>query len=141
MPKRTPPAAVPGPRPDVIVDFDCVRGLLFIVLKNIGERSAYRVATSFDRTLLGLGGQKRISELQLFKRVEFMPPGKEFRQFVDPVAICVKQNRLGKISVTITYTNREGQSFSERIVHDLRIYRDLGYTNIPASGGDDGQSS
>ena len=141
MPKRTTLATVPGPRPEVIVDFDSVRGLLFIVLKNIGERSAYRVTTSFDELLLGLEGQKRISEMQLFKRVEFMPPGKEFRQLVDPVTVLVRQQRLGKVGVTISYADGQGQSFSERIVHDLCIYGDLGYTNIPASGGDDGQSS
>lgn len=43
-----------SPRPDVIIDFHCDQGLLFISLKNIGGRSAYAVSTTFDKPLLGL---------------------------------------------------------------------------------------
>jgi hypothetical protein len=145
MPRRTAsaPSQPPpeGPRPQVIIDFDSMRGLLFIVLKNIGERSAYRVGTVFDKPLLGLDGQKRISDMQLFRRVEFMPPGKEFRQLVDPVSVCVRQQRLSKVIVTVSYADGQGQSFTERIVHDLRIYRDLGYISIPDEGDEHGRSN
>jgi len=125
-----------APRPDVIVDFQCAQGLLFILLKNIGERSAYGVRASFDKPLLGLSGQKNISELQLFRSVEFVPPGKEFSQLVDPVAIWFQQDRPRRYTITLTYSDREGNEFRERIVHNLDIYKDLGY--ISFSGGSDG---
>lgn len=129
------------PRPDVIVDFNCAQGMLCISLKNIGVRSAYRVATKFDKPLHGLNGRKCISDLQLFRRVEFMAPGKEFTQLVDPIATWFARRRAAKVSVTISYTDREGRRFSERIDHDLRIYRDLGYTHTTYSGGTDGGST
>ena len=125
-----------APRPDVIVDFQCTQGLLFILLKNIGERSAYGVRASFDKPLLGLSGQKNISELQLFRSVEFVPPGKEFSQLVDPVAIWFQQDRPSRYTITITYSDRDGNEFRECIVHNLDIYKDLGY--ISFSGGSDG---
>jgi hypothetical protein len=124
-----------APRPDVIVDFHCSQGLLFISLKNIGEGSAYGVRTSFDKPLVGLGGEKTISEMQLFRGVEFVPPGKGFTQLLDPVAIWFQQDRPSRYTITITYSDREGNEFRERIVHNLDIYKDLGYIS---SGGIDG---
>ena len=136
MPSRTPeqPTGDP-PRPDVILDFNCDQGMLFLSLKNIGRRSAYKVATKFDQPLHGLEGRKCISDLQLFRRVDFIPPGKEFIQFLDPVATWFRERRSAKVSVTITYADREGRRYNERITHDLRIYRDLGYTRTTQSGG------
>lgn len=122
-----------APRPDVIVDFQCSDGLLFVALKNIGERSAYRVCTAFDQPLLGLSGQKRISEMPLFRCIEFVPPGKEFSQLIDPIGAWFRQNHPSRYTITLTYSDREGKRFRERIVHDLDVYKDLGY--ISTSGG------
>lgn len=115
--------------------------MLFITLKNIGARSAYAVTTTFDKPLYGLEGKKCISELQLFRRAEFVPPGKEFAQLMGPIAGWFKQRRSAKVNITITYRDREGNRFNERITHDLRIYRDLGYTRTSRSGGIDGSSA
>ena len=76
-----------GPGPEVIVDFSVDNGLLTIHLKNIGERPAYRVTTTFARPLFGLSGTKCISEMRVFRRVDFMAPGKVFSQFVDKLLI------------------------------------------------------
>jgi hypothetical protein len=118
------------PSPEVIVDFKCEDGALFVVLKNSGQRSAYRVTTEFDKPLHGLGGTKCISELALFRRVEFMPAGKEFVQLVDAAAAWFRRRGPTKYAITISYTDREGHRYSDRIIHDLKIYRDLGYSKI-----------
>jgi len=110
--------------------------MLFISLKNIGERSAYGVTTKFDKPLLGLGGSKCISDMQLFRQIEFLPPAKEFLQLVDPVAAWFKQRRSAKINITIAYQDRDGHRFRERIAHDLRIYRDLGYLRTHSGSGE-----
>jgi len=134
MPAARSRPASNAPRPDVIIDFHCDQGLLFISLKNIGERSAYSVSTKFDKPLLGLGGEKTISDLQVFRCVEFVPPGKEFTQFVDPISAWFQQGRPTRYNITITYADRDGKKFRERITHNLDIYRDLGYISSP--GGD-----
>ncbi len=141
MPGRNAEQSTGDARPDVILDFTCDQGMLFISLKNIGARSAYRVATKFDQPLHGLQGRKCISDLQLFRRVDFIPPGKEFIQFMDPVATWFTKRRSAKVGVTITYADREGRRYSERITHDLRVYRDLGYTRTAQSGGSNGARS
>jgi len=120
-----PPAPLPAVRPDVIVDFSVERGLLFVVLRNIGAASAYAVVTRFDQPFHGLGGTKDISTLALFRSLAFMPPGKQFTQLVDPVAAYFQRDEPARLTATLTYKDREGHRYSEEVPHDLAIYRDL----------------
>jgi hypothetical protein len=122
------PALYPVSRPEVIVDFAADQALLYVVLKNIGSRSAYRVVTNFDQPFHGLGGKKCISTLQLFRHLLFMPPGKEFIQLVDPLGAYFGRREPSLLRATVKYEDREGQKFEDAISHDLRIYRDLGFT-------------
>jgi hypothetical protein len=124
------PRATPipdAPRPDVIVDFIADDGLLFVSLKNIGAGSAYAVRTRFTPPFRGLGGEKRLSDMQLFRHVGFLPPGKEFVQLVDPIAAYFQRREPSKLTATITYRDRDGRRFEEAIQHDLRIFKDLGF--------------
>ncbi len=113
-------------RPEVIVDFDVRDGLLFVSLKNVGDASAYEVSTRFDAPFRGLDGQKDIAAMNMFRRVEFMAPGKTFVQLVDPLASYTRRKEPTMLSATITYRDRAGSQFSDVIKHDLRVYLDLG---------------
>src|SRR5687768_13735733 len=90
-------------RPEVIVDFSVEDGLLNVQLKNIGCRSAYGVKTQFDKPFYGVGGGKCISKLRLFRRLEFMAPGKEFCQFVDALPAYAKRREPMRIKATVSY--------------------------------------
>ena len=71
------PAAVSEHREaDVVLDVEFVRGLLFLVLENLGDGPAHTVRVRFDAPLTGLGGERRIDRLQLFRRLEFLGPGR-----------------------------------------------------------------
>ena len=61
-------------KPEVIVDFIFDDGLLYIAVKNIGALPAYKVSTRFDKEIIGVAGEKKISDLALFKCIEFLPP-------------------------------------------------------------------
>lgn len=113
-------------RPEVIVDFDCDEGLLTVALKNIGQGSAYRVRTQFDKPFYGLQGDKCISAMRVFRNVEFMAPGKEFRQFIDRLDRYAKRKEPMRLLATITYRDRDGRRYEDKIAHDLRVYLDLG---------------
>jgi hypothetical protein len=128
------PAPTEESRPEVIVDFTCRDGLLFVVLRNIGARSAYRVTTRFDKPFRGLGGRKRITELRLFRRLPFMPPGKEFIQLVDPLAAYLRRREPSRLTATVLYRDREGRKFGDVITHDIRVYQDLGEVRLRPSG-------
>jgi hypothetical protein len=128
----------PAVRPEVIVDFALDDGLLHVHLKNIGTRSAYAVTTAFDKPFLGLAGTKRIAEMRLFRKVEFMPPGKAFAQFVDAIGSYAKRKQPMRLTATVAYRDREGHRFEDRFVHDLRIYLEMGTAtfNRPRPQGD-----
>lgn len=128
----------PAGHPEVIVDFTLDDGLLTIHLKNIGDRSAYAVTTEFDKPFRGIEGTKRISEMRMFRKVEFMPPGKTFAQFVDAIGGYAKRKQPMRLVATVAYRDREGHRFEDRYVHDLRIYLELGTATInrPRPEGD-----
>jgi hypothetical protein len=132
-PKRTPRTARQLPdlaatdrRPEIIVDFHVERGLLFVVLKNIGASSAYRVVTKFDHPFRGLGGKKDITEMALFRGVEFVPPGKQFLQLIDQASAYFGRDEPRRLKATVTYADRDGRKFEDVMPHDLQVYRDLG---------------
>ena len=117
-------------RPEIIVDFTVDDGLLSVRLKNVGGSSAYRVRTSFDKPFNGLGGEKCISSMRVFRQAPFIPPGKEFYQFVDLLVRYVKRKEPLRIKATVSYLDRDRNRYQETMAHDLRIYLELGRARI-----------
>jgi hypothetical protein len=117
-------------RPEVIVDFSVDEGMLSVRLKNIGRASAYLVKTEFDKPFYGINGEKCISRMRLFRQVDFMPPGKEFCQFVDLLAHYAKRREPMKIKASISYRDRQGNRYKEAMAHDLRIYLEMGEAKL-----------
>lgn len=120
----------PEDRPEVIVDFGVEEGMLSVTLKNIGRASAYVVKTEFDKDFYGLNGEKCISRMRLFRRVDFMPAGKEFCQFVDILASYAKRKEPMRIKASVSYQDRGGRRYRETMAHDLRIYLELGQAKL-----------
>jgi hypothetical protein len=116
----------PG-RPDVILDVVFEDGLLFLALRNIGARPAVRVETRFRRPLIGLGGTKEVSAMPLFRRVEFLGPGREIRTLLDSSASWFRRRQATKVAATVTYGDGEGERFETAVQHDLAVYREVAY--------------
>lgn len=112
---------------EVIVDFIFEQGLLYIAVKNIGKRSAYKVSVEFDKTFDGVGGRKHVSELPMFKCIEFLPPQKEIRTFLDTSSSYFSREEPTFISTRIRYQNYIGLKYSNKIDHNIAIYKDIGY--------------
>jgi hypothetical protein len=111
--------------PDVIVDFECERGLLFLVIENIGEAPAYRVTAKFDKEISGIGGEKDVGSMNLFKKLEFLPPRKRIRVFVDSFRSYLARKQPLLVSIAVAYSDSRGGEFTEEIKHDLSIYEDI----------------
>lgn len=117
-------------RPEVIVDFIFNDGLLYIAVKNIGVRPAYKVSTQFDQEIRGVAGEKNISDLALFKCIEFLPPQKEIRTFLDSSASYFERNEPVMISTRISYQDSRKRRYVNKIDHNLEIYKDIGYIQL-----------
>ena len=115
------------PRPDVVLDVEFDQGLLWLVVANIGERPALGAQVRFDKPFRGLGGSVEVSALRLFRRIEFLPPGKEIRTLLDASSAYFARKEPTKLAATIAFRDDAGQGFERRVVHDLAIYSDIAY--------------
>lgn len=121
------PAGKAERRPDVVLDILFEDGLLFIVISNVGDAPALRVACTFGGELRGLGGTKDLAGLPLFQNIEFLAPGREIRTLLDASAAYFARDEPTRLSVTIAFRDLTGRSYESTIHHDLAIYRELAY--------------
>jgi len=121
----------------VILDVVFRHGLLFLVLANTGGRPALAVRVKLDAPLTGVGGTKRLDRLALFRKLEFLAPGKSIEVFLDRSDAFFARDEPTRLTAAITWRTPAGERRSTTIVHDLEIYRDLGYLEreVPPSAG------
>ena len=121
---------------DVIVDVVFDRGLLFLVVSNIGDRPAHSVRVKFDQPFSGVGGAKKMHRLALFRKLEFLAPHKPIEVFLDRSGSYFARGEPTQLSATIGWRTSDGARRTSTIHHDLEIYRDLGYIDreVPPSG-------
>ena len=121
---------------DVILDVVFERGLLFLVLENTGDRPAHGVRVKFGERFTGVGGTKRIDRLALFRRLEYLAPHKAIEAFLDRSASYFARGEPTTLTAEVSWRTSEGERRRATIVHDLEIYRDLGYIEreVPERG-------
>jgi hypothetical protein len=115
------------PDPQVIVDFQFERGLLFVGVRNLGARPVLEVTTEFDKPFRGLGGSRDMNGLALFRRIEFLAPGKEIRTLLDTSAAYFARKEPTLLTAAVSYRTAAGERRRHAISHDLSIYRELAY--------------
>jgi hypothetical protein len=113
--------------PDVIIDFIYIKGHFYISIKNIGQKPAYRVSVKFDNKIIGVEGTKEISSMPLFQNIEFLPPSREIRTFLDTSASYFNGKNPTKINANITFFDSYGIKHENLIKHNLEIYKDIGF--------------
>ena len=124
------PEAVTG-EADVVLDVEFERGLLFLVLENLGSAPAHTVRVRFESPLTGLGGERRIDRLQLFRKLEFLAPGGQIRVFLDRSALFFAREDETAFTVRVAWRTEDGARRSRTIRHDLAAYRDFPYLEVP----------
>ena len=121
---------------EVILDVVFERGLLFIVIANLGERPAYAVRVRFEQRFSGVGGTKRIDRLALFRKLEFLAPHKSIEVFLDRSASYFARGEPTTLDAVVAWRTADGTRRSSPVRHDLEIYHDLVYLDreVPDSG-------
>jgi hypothetical protein len=118
----------PAPRrPEVIVDVEFDRGLLHLAVRNIGDRPALDVATDFGGELIGLGGERDLAALPLFRNITFLAPAKSIRTLLDSTASWFAGRQPTTITARVRYRDEAGTQYEGTMVHDLEIYREIAY--------------
>ena len=120
---------------DVLLDVEFADGLLFLVLGNAGARAAHGVRVRFAEPLRGLGGERRIDRLRVFRQLEFLGPGRRITIFLDRSALYFARREPTRFEARITWRTDEGARRSRTIRHDLDAYRDFPYLEVPSHGG------
>jgi len=120
---------------DVILDVVFERGLLFLVVANVGDRPAHSVRVKFTERFSGVGGAKRIDRLALFRQLEFLAPRKSIEIFLDRSAAYFARDEPTRLAAAVSWRTADGERRRTTIVHDLEIYRELGYIDreVPPS--------
>ena len=116
---------------DVVLDVEFEDGLVFLVLANLGDAAAHRVRVRFDAPLRGLGGEKRIDRLRIFRRLEFLPPERRIRIFLDRSSLYFARKEQTAFTATIGWHDDAGSRRSRVVHHDLDAYRDFPYLEVP----------
>ena len=91
---------------------------------------------TFNRPFTGVGGAKRMHRLALFRKLEFLAPHKSIEVFLDRSAAYFARGEPTELTARITWRTPDGERRRATIVHDLEIYRDLGYIEreVPRAG-------
>ena len=131
-------------QPDVYVDFLFEKGLLFILIKNNSDAPALEVRVDFDQEFSGVGGRVWISQLEIFKHLEYLAPRKEIKIFLDVASTYFSRIRLGEVvkgigipilsireptelELGLSWKSEQQEKFNKKIKHNLIIYKDLGF--------------
>lgn len=128
---KKPPAAKPQPptppsrrEADVILDVEVDGGALHLVLACIGCAPAHAVRVRFSRVLRDLAGL-RLNDNPLFTQLEFMPPGKRVRLFVDTLAGYTQRRQPMRFEIKLDWCDDGGQTHRRSLTHDLAAWTAL----------------
>ena len=120
----------------VILDVVFDRGLLFLVVENLGDRPAHSVRVKFEQQFSGVGGTKKMHRLALFRKLEFLAPRKAIEVFLDRSDSYFAREEPSQLTAAISWRTPDGARRSTTVHHDLEIYRDLGFIEreVPRAG-------
>lgn len=109
---------------DVILDVEIERGVLHLVLANIGMAPAHAVRVKLDKAVRDLAGQ-RVNDNALCTNLEFLAPGRRVRLLVDSLAGYVERRQPMKFGVKLQWSDDDGRLLSRSIMHDLTAWTQL----------------
>jgi hypothetical protein len=112
-------------RPFVIVDFDHVSALFFLVIENVGRTMARNVTIEFDKPLTTTHGGSKLDEAVLFREpIPALPPGKKIRVPFDTLPGRKQSGLPLTYEVTLRYEGPTGRRYGEGEEYrlDMGIY-------------------
>ena len=110
----------------VVVDVVFEDGVLYLELVNLADRPALNVACSFDPPLVDVQGRD-VSELRVFRHVEFLGPRRRVRTLLDSAPGYFGRKGPARFAVSVEYERPGTPRRDMSVTHDLELYRELAY--------------
>jgi hypothetical protein len=115
-----------APDDGVVVDVVIEEGVLYLELANLADRPALNVSCTFEPTLVDAQGRD-VSELALFRQVEFLGPRRRIRTLFDSSVGYFARKAPARLTVTVEYERPDGPRRSTQAAHNLEVFRELAY--------------
>ncbi len=100
--------------------------MLYLELTNLADRPALNVECSFDPPLVDVQGRD-VSQLRVFRRVEFLGPRRRVRTLLDSVPGYFGRKGPPQVAVSVEYERPGAPRTAVNVTHDLELYRELTY--------------
>jgi hypothetical protein len=110
----------------VVVDVVFDDGVLYLELANLADRPALNVSCSFDPKLVDVQGRD-VSELRLFRHVEFLGPQRRVRTLLDSVPGYFDRKGAARVTIAVEYERPGAGRLTTTVTHDLELYGELAY--------------
>lgn len=114
------------PDDGVVVDVAFEDGVLYLELANLADRPALDVRCSFDPPLVDVEGRD-VSELRLFRHMEFLGPGRRLRTLLDSVPGYFGRDAPRRAVATVEFERPGQPRRTTTVTHDLELYRELAH--------------
>jgi hypothetical protein len=113
-------------RPYIYAYFDAASsGLIYFVIENAGNSPALDVSISFHDPVPERHDGTPLNSLSLFQNViSFMPPGKNYRQYVDIGPSLLKEDKPKAFTFTVSYRSANGKPYKEIRENDISYMKE-----------------
>jgi hypothetical protein len=115
-----------GGRAEVLLDVELTDGALWLVLANPSDHPAFDVSVAFQGPLMGVGGDRDITEMRVFRMLPLLRPRREIRIFVDVARQFFARRPPTRLHARVSWHSRTGERFSQAFKHDLAVWEDFG---------------
>ena len=112
--------------PEVLLDSELVDGSLWLVLANPSDQVAFQVSVAFEGPLMGVGGDRDIAGMRVFRGLPLLRPKREIRIFVDVARHFYARRQSTRITGRVSWRSGAGERFSQSFKHDLAVWKDFG---------------
>lgn len=117
---------MPGPDDGVVVDIVFEDGVLYLELANLADRPALNVTCRFEPGLVDVDGRD-VSELGLFRRLEFLGPRRRIRTLLDSTTGYFARKQPKRVAVAVEYERPNEPRRVTDVAHDFEVFRELAY--------------
>lgn len=120
-------------RPKLYLDFkfNFNKAMAYVILKNVGKRSAKDIKIQFDREIKVIDDQRILNNLPFIKELRFLSPGEYLESCIGSADELVQNYKEKDVKITIEYYNENGTKFIEEHNISFGSYEGICYTKDP----------